>query len=194
MALSNRERLIGIGAVAAIALFGLDQLVWSPYDAHMHVLATQLEAAKADKSVADALFQRENRDKIIWAALQQGGLEMNDSEAQRQALHAVNAWADQSGAHHVSLKAERTSQEAGFEVITIDMTADVSMRTLSKLLWSLETAKIPLRLNEVRIKPRKDDSDDLAVSVNVSALCKPPELEKNQKASAGNGALPGEGS
>ncbi len=62
------------------------------------------------------------------------------------------------------------------------------------MLWSLETAKIPLRLNEVRIKPRKDDTDDLSVSVNVSALCKPPEADKTQNAAASAAPTAGEGS
>ncbi len=79
-------------------------------------------------------------------------------------------------------------------MISIDLTADGSMRAISRLLWSLETAKIPLRLSEVRIKPHKDDSDDLSVSVNVSALCKPPDGEKTQKAAAGIVAFTGEGS
>lgn len=194
MAFSNRERLVGIGAVAAIALFGFDRLVWTPYATHMADLAQQLEAAKADKSKADLLFSQERQARKIWTALQQGGLELNDSQSQSQALHAINAWADQSGVHHLSLKPERTSQEGGFDVISIDMTADGSMQTISRLLWSLETAKIPLRLNEVRIKPHKDDSDDLSVSVNVSALCKPPPAEKTQKAAARVVPIVGEGS
>ncbi len=107
MAFSNRERLISFGTVAAIALFSFDRLVWSPYSSHMDELASQLQAANAEKAAFDLSLRRRDHLQTIWSELQQGGLELNDSKAQSQALHAINdEWAVQSGVQHLSLNAK----------------------------------------------------------------------------------------
>ncbi len=174
MVLSKRERYVGIGATAAIALFALDRLLITPYFARMADVTTRRDSATAQRVDADSLFHRQRRAQKIWKELQQGGLEVNNSQAESQALRAVLGWADDAGLELTALKPERPSQEGSFEVIGFDATGNGSLRSVSRLLYSLETARIPVRVNEVRIKPRKEGTDDLTVSLSVSALCKPP--------------------
>lgn len=194
MAFTKRERWVGIGTVAAIALFGIDRFVVTPYETRMDELAKARETASGQLSDAALVFSNQRRAEKIWKALQEGGLEVNASQAESQALHSLLAWAEESGVTLTALKPERPTQEGSFDVISFDVTGNGSMRTISRMLWSLETARIPLRLNEVRIKPRKDDTDDLSVSVNVSALCEPPEPGKIQNASVSYPPVSGEGS
>ncbi len=106
MAFSNRERWVGIGAAAAIALFGLDRLVLSPYSARMEELAAARDKASGQLSDAALVFSNQRRAAKIWKALQEGGLEVNASQAESQALHALLAWADESGVTLTALKPE----------------------------------------------------------------------------------------
>jgi hypothetical protein len=52
------------------------------------------------------------------------------------------------------------------------------MRSIARLTWALETAQIPVRVNEMTITPRKEGTDDLQIQLSVSTLSTPEALEK----------------
>ncbi len=55
------------------------------------------------------------------------------------------------------------------------------MRAASRLLWSLETASIPVRVTEMHITPRKEGTDDLSVQLSISTLCLLPDTDKQSR-------------
>ena len=71
------------------------------------------------------------------------------------------------------MKTEHVSQEKAFEVLSYDVTATGSTPAVAHLLWALETATIPLRLNEVQISSRPENTDNLTVRMNISTLSLP---------------------
>jgi len=184
MALSKRENLIAVGACAAVALLGLDHFVWTPYVDQRSAVVTQRAVATQQMTDAVTLFQRQRNLRKVWSELQMGGLKVDTSQAASQEQHALNAWAEGAGVSLAALKAERPAQEGPFQVIGFDVTGTGSMRAISRLIWSLETATIPVRINEVQISPRREGTDDLSVRLSVSALCMPPGNDKGDSAAA----------
>ena len=55
-----------------------------------------------------------------------------------------------------------------------------------KLLWSLETATIPVRVNDMQVTPRREGTDDLTIRLSVSALCMPPDAGAKPPPGAGD--------
>src|SRR3712207_7371087 len=49
-------------------------------------------------------------------------------------------------------------------------TANGRMDSISEFLWRIETAEIPLRINDMQINARKEGSDDLQLQLGVSTL------------------------
>ena len=127
MVLSKRERYIAIGTAAAVSLLVLDRFVLSP----VRGTAGRDHGDRDDggRQLADAepLFQRQRHLRTIWAEIQKGGLKIDASQAESQALNAVLDWTKWSQANLMSLKPERTSQEGSFEVIRFDVTGDGPM-------------------------------------------------------------------
>ncbi len=192
MVISKRERYVGIAAIAAAALLGLDSYLLTPYLTQRDAIAAGRDDAKRRLSEADSLFERQRRLRDLWAEMQRGGLKVNPSQAESQALQAVLDWAQGAGVELAALKPERSTQEGKFQVISFNVTGNGSMASISRLLWSLETASIPVRLNDMQITPRKEGTDDLSVRLSVSALCMPPEADAKPERISAAASLRGE--
>ena len=177
MVLSKRERYIAIGVGAAIGLLLLDRIVLTPFDERSRAVRTARDEVAQRNADAELLFGRQHKLRTIWDELQKGGLKLNQSQAESQALQAILDWARAAGVELAGLKPERTTQEGQFQVISFNVTGTGSMASVSRLVWALETATIPVRVNEMQVTPRREGSDDLSVRLSVSALCMPPQPE-----------------
>ena len=184
MVLTQRERYIAIGAVGALALLLGNYFLLSPYFSSLDDVDKKLQ--KANQQLADTqdLFTRQRRLRPLWTQMQTAGLNLDASLAESQAQHAVLTWADSAGVTLTSIKPERQTQEGAFEVIGFEVAATGATPSISRLLWSMESAAIPIHLNEVQVGTRKEGSDDLTVRLSISVLCLPPAQDPNNKASS----------
>lgn len=182
MVVSKRERYIGISAVAAIGLLLLDQFLLSPYTVRRESVAKDLEIARSAQSKADDAFRMQNRLKKTWADFQQRGLKSEYSLAEGQALQAILDWAQTANVTLAGVKPERTVTQESFQIISFHVTATGTMNNLSRLLLALETATIPLRVNDLQIAPKKENTDELTLQMSVSTLSTVPEDSKPRSA------------
>jgi type II secretion system (T2SS) protein M len=171
--LSKREKYIGIGAVAAIAILVLDELVVSPYYDQLDALSTGITQAKQQIDQNNLLFERQRVLQKVWTSMQSGGLQVDESQADSQAQLAILQWAGRSDMSVTALKTEHVSPEKDFLVLTYDVTATGSTPGLAHMLWALETATIPICVNEIQISSRPENTDNLTVRMNVSTLSLP---------------------
>lgn len=175
MNLSQRERYIAMGVIAAILLMGLNHFVIDPYFTERSALVKSEEDLHKQLNEANQLFTRQRRLRKIWTEMQAGGLKVDPSLAESQTYQALLEWARSANVGLPVVKSDRQSQEGNFQVISFSVTATGSMPQVSRLLWALETASIPVRVNEVQVTPVKEGTDALQVRISVSSLCQPPE-------------------
>jgi type II secretory pathway component PulM len=172
--LSKRERYISIGVGAAVALLAMNYLLWEPYAQRRdEVLAIRDDVSAQQKAAAET-FDRQHRLKPIWTDITNGGLKTDPAEADSQARHAVLDWMQSAGVNLKAVNPERTTNVNQFQVISFHVTGTAHMPSLARLLWSLETATIPVRVNDLQIKPQKEGTDELTVDLSISTLCLPP--------------------
>ena len=183
MVLSKRERLVAIIVIAAVLILVLDHFVIEPYFAELSRIDRETRQAVSDENDANALLSRQVRLKKIWAEMQNGGLKVDDSQAESLTLQALLEWSANSRVPLPAIKRERSAQEGKFEVIGFDVSGTGSIPEVSRLLWAIETATIPVRINEMQITPQKEGIDMLSVRLSLSALCMPPGKD-NKLASA----------
>jgi hypothetical protein len=178
--LSKREKYIALGVGIAVSLWLLDSVLLSPYLSGRETLVTQRDAASQKLKDADVLFARRKRLQSIWAEMQKGGLKSDPSEADTQAQHAVLDWFDRSGVYLAALKSDpHVSQEGKFQVIKYHIQGEGRMRQIAQLLWAVETATIPVRVDDLSIKPRgREGTDELTVELGISTLSTMPEADR----------------
>lgn len=171
VAISKREKYIGIGVGAAVGLLLLDQVVLNPFKDRLDTIAVQTDDARQKVSDAANLMGREHRLQRVWKDMEAGGLMADENQAESQALHAVLKWAQNSGVNLAALKPERTQTQGQFQVISFHITGTGSTPAIARLLWGMESATIPVRLNDMQISPVKEGTDALTVQLSVSTLC-----------------------
>ena len=174
MNLNERERKIAMAVVALLVAMLLYYFVFQPYaDAREQVLKDQSDLReKLDH--ADSVFRRQVRLAKVWNELQQGGLNVDPAQADHQTLAALDQWAKATGFTLATYKPDKTSQEGTFDVVSLSASGTGSMPQVARMLAAIETAGIPLRVNDVTITPQKEGTDDLLVRLNLTALCQPP--------------------
>jgi Type II secretion system (T2SS), protein M subtype b len=170
--LSKREKYVGLGVGIAVSLWILDSVLLTPYLAERDTVATQLTAANQKLSDANVLFARRQHLEKIWQEMQKGGLKSDQAEADQQAQHAVLDWFDRSGVFLVALKSDpHVSEEGKFQVIKYHMQGEGALRQIARLLWAMETATIPVRVDELTIKPQgREGTEPLSIELGISTL------------------------
>jgi hypothetical protein len=191
MVLSKRERYIGGGVGAALLVLLLDSLLFTPYTQRLDAIrAGEHDVTEAQTRGNDAMKQQHDR-KLEWQVILDSGLKTVPAEADSQARHAVLDWMQSAGVNLTTITPERPAMVGKFQVISFHVTGTGSMPSCARLLWSLETATIPMRVGNVTVKPRREGTDELTVDLSLSTLCMPPAAapgDKTQPNSAGTAA------
>ena len=102
------------------------------------------------------------------------GLKSDAASAESAVLNALRDWAEESGLILSSLKPERSSKRGQLQEITFQAVCTGSMDGVSKFLWRVEDAALPIKISDLQLSARKEGSDDLTLQIRVAALCLAP--------------------
>ena len=165
-----------IGIIAGLAV--IYYVILSPLFSWSEDLNARSEKVAQRQDDDKRLIQKKDALQKRYAEMQKGGsLKADVSEAQSQMDRAVYDWAAQSGI--VIATANGTGNntydsKTGFTQVGYQVTCTGTTVGVAKLLYQIETASIPIRVNTVHISSRKDGVDDLMVELNLSTLCTAP--------------------
>lgn len=181
MAISTRERYISFACVLAGAILAVDQLAWTPYLEHRSELLEQRQNKLKEVTEARILLGREKHLRALLAKMGPS-LESDASATEVRIFHLVHDWEQQSGVNNLSFHRVRAVDEAGFSHLTFHVSAGGGMASVASLIYAVETAQIPLRIDDLHVTPRRDGTE-LLVQMNVSTLCRKndPDSGRNPK-------------
>ena len=185
MVVSKRERMIGIITVIVLAVLVLDQFVFEKLLQQKHDLEDQ-QAVKAEE------LHKKNQDihtsvvdRPIWDQMRRDGLLNDASRTETQIYNNLNAWAREAGLNPPpALKSDRTEKEKDFNKLTLRATGNGGMAQISRYLWHIQTANIPVKITELTISSRKEGTDDLSLTMSVATAYLAPEADSNNNRNA----------
>jgi hypothetical protein len=180
--LSKREKYIAIGAISAIALLGINSLVIGPYYEKRDALDAQEQADTKTLSDNKLLLYKQQSLQSDWKEMLASGLEADDSTAQSKTQQSLQDWARSANINLEALSSDHVATQKGpFQVINFNLdfnsTGNQSMRQIARILWSIESADIPIRLNDMKISTAREGTDNLDVKLIVSSLYMPPAAQ-----------------
>lgn len=178
MVLSKRERYIGIGAIGAVLALAVSSLIIGPYTERTATLKHDLAAAKNTLADDENLVRAQKNRLPEWNAMLNNGLQADDSTARSRTQQMLQTWARTANINLDAISSEPApSQKGPFEAVNFNLDFNTSggdtMRQISRFLWALESATIPIRINSIRIQSEKEGTDQLNVKLVVSALYMP---------------------
>ena len=174
MKLSQRERYIGIATGAVIGLLVLDSFIITPWMAARADLTMRLDARREEMTRAEQTFTNVRRANRRWSELAGETLQSDASAAESQLLNALRDWSEDSGLSVSAVRPDRTGGSNGFGRVTLRATGAGRMDDVTQFLWNVETAEVPVRMEELQIATRKPGEDDLTLQFTLATIYLPP--------------------
>ena len=191
MVLSKRERYVLFGTLAAVGLLALDRVALTPLlDQRSQTLARK-ERLAADLRVTEDLLTQRRLLAPKWTAMVQSGLKSDPAEAESQILHAMGDWAQDAGVTLSLLKPDRLTEKTRLPEIAFQAAGTGNLRAVTRLLWRIQTADIPVKVTEMQINSRKEGMDDLSLQLRISTIYAPASAAGRTGAAGGTNAMIG---
>lgn len=182
MALTQRERNIAIGVGGAIGFYLLFSFAIDPYIQKRSAMASEVEKQQKDLSDADDLARNRVAKEPVWEYIKTSGLDnaLADSRLGRM----IETWAsdDRRRPPGASFRITGGNQSRGsagnnspitangFMELKVQVQATGNQKGLAWILWNLERVSVPVKVNEVSVKPRVEGRDELNITLNLSTL------------------------
>jgi hypothetical protein len=170
MALSPREKFILNALLIAVALLVFNSLLLDYYSSKRRDLSDELATKNSTLVDMESTIEREKQLRRLLVGLNQS-MSPDAAAAEEQLLHLFHDWEQQAGLSSDSFERVRTSDDHGFTRLTFQITAGGTMPAVAGLIYRIETAGIPLRIDSAELRPRSTVGDDVQVHLNVSTLC-----------------------
>jgi hypothetical protein len=157
-------------AIAAVALFAGDRLVftpllkaWSGRAAHIAELRKQIAEGKL-------LVQREQGIRARWQQMSHNTLPSNTSAAEQQVYKAIDLWAQDSGVAISAITPQWKHDSDDYTTFECRVDAGGDLSRLSRFLYSVEREPMALKLQLVELGARDKDGQQLSLGLQLSAL------------------------
>lgn len=189
MTLSKRERYIIAASIAAVLLVALDRYVVTPlFERRARTVAAKAEAVGRMENALN-LFAQSRRMTRKWQEMLASGFRGDTTHVESALLRALRDWSRESGLTLSSLKPERLAEEGAFSAVSVHAVGSGTMESVAKFLWRVETAKLPLKIEEFQVGARREATDDLSLQMRLSALHIPEEPKRAAPGPNGEAAV-----
>ena len=191
MTFSTRERVILVALMIVLGALVLNRWALTPLLDRRDEVEGRKAILLSKMDSAESLLQRRRVIEPRWRQMLADGMKRDPGEAESQMLHALDKWAAEAGLNPVSLQPQRSTKETLLPEIVFRVAGTGSMAAVSRFLWRLETAEIPVKVKVLQLASRKDGEDDLSLQLHISTLYlpdhSPPKPETPNRATLEGG-------
>jgi len=174
VALSNRERYIGIGVGAVLGILVLDYMIVEPFLAHRKQQNDDIAKAKQKLVDMDHTKQIHTALQAQWKRMLDGGMKTKPAEAFDQLDRAMHDWALQSGVVPGDSRRSPSGPEKingqMYQKSKVHFVGTGNLRSVSTMLWSIETTVLPVHIDDMVITAVREGEDNLKVEFDVSVM------------------------
>jgi hypothetical protein len=170
MQIKNRQQLLIIGAITAIALFAGDQLVLSPVMKTWSARAKRITELRQQIAKDKMLVQREQSIRSRWEQMSRNALPSNTSAAEQQVVNAIDLWARNSGVAISAITPQWKHESDDYMTYECRVDAAGDLGKLSRFLYSVERDPMALKLELVELGARDKEGQQLSLGLQLSGL------------------------
>lgn len=172
MQIKNRQQLLIIGAIAAIALFAGDELVLSPLMKIWGARAARVAELRKQIDRGKGLVEREQKQSIRnrWMLMTSNALPNNSSAAEQQVYKAIDLWAQNSGVAVSAITPQWKHDSDDYMTFECRVDAAGDLGKLSRFLYSVERDPMALKLELVELGARDKEGQQLSLGLQLSGL------------------------
>ena len=170
MKLKNRQQLLTFAAVALVAFFAADKLLFTPLGAAWHSRSKRIAELRKKVSDGKALAKRENSLRSRWDTMRKNTLPNNESAAEQQVLQALDRWARDSNLTITSFGQQWKHENDDYMTLLCRVEAAGSLDRVRRFLYDLEKDPMALKLESLEMSTRDAEGQQLSVGLQISGL------------------------
>ena len=166
----NRERILLIVALSAVGIFAVDKLVLGPLGSLWSERSTRITELQQSVERGKSLLDRESTLTRRWSDMQRTSLPKNASSAEEAVITAANQWGNDSGITFTSFKPQWIQYDEDYQTYDCRANATGDLEAISRFVFELETASLPIRAEEIEVTSRDDSGNNLTLALRFSGL------------------------
>lgn len=175
MKIENRQQVLMVAAIAVVALFFCDHLVFEPLIHWWKGRQTQVVKLRQEVNNGRMLVQRETVIRNRWSEMRTNTLPANASVAEQLVLQAFDGWAQDSGASITSIAPQWKNDAPDYATLDCRVEAAGDLGALSRFIYDVEKGPMALRLESLALNSRDNAGQQLTLDLQVSGLLLTPQ-------------------
>jgi len=168
--IKNRQQLLLVAAIAAVALFAGDRLLLSPLLNAWGARATRIAELRKEIAQGKMLVQREQSIRGRWQEMTRNTLPNNTSAAEQQVYKAIDLWMQNSGVAISAITPQWKHDSDDYMTFECRVDAAGDLGKLSRFLYSVEKDPMALRLELMELGARDKEGQQLSLGLQLSGL------------------------
>jgi hypothetical protein len=177
----DRQRILMIGAGAAVALLILDSILFTPLTKMWQTHSAEISRLQKNVAEGRSLIARAGQLDRVWADMQTNALPKDAAQGEQEVISAFDRW---GRANNIELSSIRPQWKRGatdrYSLLECRVDATGTIPTLSRFIYELERSPLALRVDSVELSSRDDGGQRLTLGLIVSGLRLSPLERKPQ--------------
>jgi hypothetical protein len=168
--IKDRQKMLVLVTIAAVALFAADELVRAPLVKAWNTRSARLTSLRNQVARGKMLMQRERGIRNHWDDMQRKSLTNNMSAAEQQVFRAIDSWAQDTGViiNAITPQWKHDSDDYITYDCRVDATGDINR--LSRFIYRAEREPLALKMESVELSARDKDGQQLALALQLNGL------------------------
>lgn len=168
--MGNRQQLLAVLAIAALALLVGDNLVFTPLARAWKARSDRIADLKRSATRGSLLLERESAIRTRWEYTRTNALAGEVAVAENQLLSAFDRWSRDSRIGISAIKPQWKRSAEDFATLECRVDAFGSLSSLTRFLYEIERSPLGLKVDTVEITSRDERGEQLTLGLQVSGL------------------------
>jgi Tfp pilus assembly protein PilO len=173
--IENRQQLLAIVAVGAVALLAADRLVVTPLTKLWKARSASIAQLRKQIETGSSLLQREVVIRHRWEQMRDNTLPNNPSLAEQQLLRAFDSWSQRSRVSITSIMPQWKLDADDYKTLQCRVDAAGDLESLSQFLYNVERDPMALKVESVELTARDNNGRQLTLAMQLSGLVLTPK-------------------
>jgi len=174
MPTNNRQQMLMALAIAAVALFAGDKIIFSPLVAAWNRRSGQITELRKKLDDGKRLMDRGPALRRRWDQWRSQTLPANTSAAEQEVISALEDWAQDSRVAITAVTPQWKQDSDDYKTYECRLEAFGTIQTLTKFLYDIESDPMALKLESIELGSRDKDGQQITLGLSFSGLVLTP--------------------
>jgi len=171
----NRQQLLLVIALTAVALFAGDKLLLTPLTNGWNARAKRITELHRQIAEGQQLTLRQDSIRSRWQQIRRSTLPNNTSAAEQQLHKAIDAWAQESRVSIAAITPQWKHEADDYMTYQCRVEASGTLATVSRFLYNVEKDPMALKLDSVELGAHDKEGQQITLAVQINGLVLTPQ-------------------